>query len=111
MTNEKAHNILENYAFYLKDGTKYMKPEQEQQFRQAYEMAIAALEAQKVGKWIPVENGLPKPGEMVLVSCLAKNGRSSVNRAYMDENCFWHGSGSMSGVVAWQKLPEPYSEE
>lgn len=75
------------------------------------EDADEIIKALEQTRWIPVENGLPEPGEMVLVSCRAKNGRSSVNRAYMDNNCFWHGSGSMSGVIAWQKLPEPYSEE
>ena len=58
--------------------------------------------------WIPVTDALPVPDEMVLVTCVAKNGNRSVNRAYIDEQGFFHGSGSMAGVVAWQPMPEPY---
>ncbi len=58
-------------------------------------------------KWIPVEEGTPEPDVMVLVSCKAKSGNRSVNRAYYDGRN-WHGSGSMSGVEAWMPLPEPY---
>lgn len=58
-------------------------------------------------RWIPVSEELPKDPIMMLVSCQAKNGNKSVNRAYyMDGH--WHGSGSMSGVKAWMPLPEPY---
>ena len=58
--------------------------------------------------WISVTDALPIPNEMVLVTCVAKNGNRSVNRAYIDEQGFFHGSGSMAGVVAWQPMPEPY---
>ena len=33
-----------------------------------------------------------------------KSGVRNWNRAYLDENGFWHGSGSMSGVVAWMPV-------
>lgn len=59
--------------------------------------------------WISVTDALPIPNEMVLVTCVAKNGNRSVNRAYIDEQGFFHGSGSMAGVVAWQPMPEPYA--
>lgn len=62
------------------------------------------------GEWIPVEEALPEnPDVMVLVTCKSKKGMLSVNRAYCDVSGFWHGSGSMSGVVAWMPLPEPYT--
>lgn len=62
------------------------------------------------GEWIPVEEALPdNPDVMVLVTCKSKKGMLSVNRAYCDVSGFWHGSGSMSGVVAWMPLPEPYT--
>ena len=61
--------------------------------------------------WIPVKKELPITDEMVLVTCVTKAGMRSVNRAYVDENGFWHGSGSMSRVVAWMDMPEPYVEE
>ena len=44
MTREEAIIILKNTASLLRDGTRYMKPEHEKQFREAYEMAIEALE-------------------------------------------------------------------
>ena len=59
--------------------------------------------------WIPVVERLPEDERMVLVTCQTKKGIRSTNRAYYDGK-FWHGSGSMSGVTAWQPLPEPYKE-
>lgn len=59
--------------------------------------------------WTPVAELLPAVNETVLVTCVAKNGNRSVNRAYCDEQGFFHGSGSMAGVVAWQPMPEPYA--
>ena len=47
MTIEKAIITLKNTAFLLRDGTRYMKPEHEKQFREAYEMAIKALEHER----------------------------------------------------------------
>ena len=61
-------------------------------------------------RWIPVEERLPKEDIMVLVSCKSKNGSESINRAYHARG-FWNGSGSMSGVLAWMPLPEPYRSE
>ncbi len=60
--------------------------------------------------WIPVDERLPEDERMVLVTCQTKKGIRSTNRAYYDGK-FWHGSGSMSGVTAWQPLPEPYKED
>ena len=60
--------------------------------------------------WIPVEDRLPEDDSMVLVTCQTKKGIRSVNRAYCD-GAFWHGSGSMSGVIAWRPLPDPYRPE
>lgn len=61
-------------------------------------------------KWIPVAEKLPDTDEMMLVTCKTQKGVLNVNRAYYDGN-FWHGSGSMSGVIAWMPMPEPYKEE
>ena len=60
--------------------------------------------------WIPVSERLPEDERMVLVTCQTKKRIRSTNRAYYDGK-FWHGSGSMSGVTAWQPLPEPYKEK
>lgn len=60
--------------------------------------------------WISVDERLPEDDRMVLVTCQTKKGIRSVNRAYCD-GAFWHGSGSMSGVIAWRPLPDPYRPE
>lgn len=60
--------------------------------------------------WIPVEERLPHDEAMMLVTCQTKAGRKTVNRAWYGTGC-WHGTGSMSGVIAWMPLPEPYSPE
>ena len=60
--------------------------------------------------WIPVEERLPEDDSMVLVTCQTKKGIRSVNRAYCD-GAVWHGSGSMSGVIAWRPLPDSYRPE
>lgn len=44
MNREDAIITLTNTASLLRDGTRYMKPEHEKQFRESYEMAIKALE-------------------------------------------------------------------
>lgn len=60
--------------------------------------------------WILVEDRLPEEGEMVLVTCQTKSGRRSVNRAW-HRGGFWHGTGSMSEVIAWMPLPEPHDKK
>lgn len=60
--------------------------------------------------WIPVSERLPDDDEMKLVTCKTQKGILNVNRAYY-LNGTWHGSGSMSGVIAWMDLPEPYTGE
>ena len=59
--------------------------------------------------WILCSERLPDNDNKVLVTCRTQKGVLSVNRAYY-WNGYWHGSGSMSGVIAWMPLPEPYSE-
>ena len=61
-------------------------------------------------KWIPVTERLPEDEEMKLVTCRTKKGILNVNRAYYMDGA-WHGSGTMSGVIAWMELPEPYRED
>lgn len=61
-------------------------------------------------QWILVSEILPEDYTMMLVTCRTKKGALSVNRAYYS-NGSWHGSGSMSGVIAWMPLPKPYDPE
>lgn len=44
MTNEEASTVLKNSASTLKDGIKFLKEPHQNQFKEAYEMAIQALE-------------------------------------------------------------------
>ncbi len=58
-----------------------------------------------MAEWIDVNERLPLEDERVFVCCQTKKGVKSVNIAYQSEG-IWHGSGSMSGVIAWMPLPE-----
>lgn len=49
---------------------------------------------------------LPKVDKIVLVITKTKKGVVSWNRAYRDKQGFWHGSGSMSGVIGWAEVPK-----
>ena len=73
-------------------------------------MAKQIIHKHRNDGWIPVGERLPENDDMMLVTCQTKAGRRSVNRAWYGEG-FWHGSGSMSGVIAWRPLPEPYRPE
>ena len=46
MTNEEAKTILVNCTTFIKDCFKYMKDEHVEQFKEAYRIAIEALEKQ-----------------------------------------------------------------
>lgn len=78
--------------------------------KEADRVIYALADVDFTGNWIPVTEALPDDDDLVLVTCQAKNGNRSINRAYYDGQ-FWHGSGSMSGVTAWMPLPKPYKEE
>lgn len=58
-------------------------------------------------QWIPVEVQLPSENVRVLVFTRTKKGVPNINIAYRN-NYGWHGNGSMSAVIAWMPLPEPY---
>lgn len=79
-------------------------------FIEAYKECQDIIRKHMNDRWISVEDRLPEDDRMVLVTCQTKKGIRSVNRAYCD-GAFWHGSGSMSGVIAWRPLPEPYRPE
>lgn len=124
MNREDAIITLTNTASLLRDGTGYMKPEHEKQFREAYEMAIKALTAQPEQRWIPCSEetgeGFPKEDGRYYVTeqnygfyldpdykkkvahmSIFKDG--DFTDRYYDEN--------HSNITAWCKLPEPYGGE
>lgn len=61
-------------------------------------------------QWIPCSERLPETDEMMLVTAQPKKGAPNVNRAYYMDGA-WHGSGSMSNVIAWMPLPDPFEPE
>lgn len=121
MNREDAIITLTNTASLLRDGTRYMKPEHEKQFREAYEMAIKALE-QPEQQWIPVTKRLPDNYTDVLVwfeyfrygdyNCLYQTyGIGSYSTKY-DSWMINHETGWRKlRVLAWMPLPEPYGGE
>ena len=50
-----------------------------------------------------VTDDLPDDQELKVVICRKQNGVLNWNRAYCSDG-IWHGSGSMSGVIAWASL-------
>lgn len=59
-----------------------------------------------MNNWISVKDRLPEENVRVIVCAQTKKGVRNINIAYYSDE-FWHGTGSMSGVIAWQPLPEP----
>lgn len=102
---EKIYGALWKLMEYENTG---FSPAQITEMCDLYNEKCAELaEEKEKHRWIPVDEMLPEEGIMVLVSCKSKNGSENINRAY-HAGGFWHGSGSMSGVLAWMPLPEPY---
>lgn len=57
-------------------------------------------------RWMDADKTAPTNREIKIVTTENKRGFRSWNRAYYDGED-WHGTGSMSGVIAWADL-EPY---
>ena len=93
----------------IRKGGLYCDTDADKEFSVNRIMSLPAIDLD-VAEWVPVEEGLPEEEKMVLVTCQAKNGHISVNRAYYMDG-FWHGSGSMAGVTAWMPLPDPYRKD
>ena len=116
---EKAIEILDKLSFFggqragrelWNDKPREVQEDDISSFNRDIESVRDFIRKHMNDGWIPVEERLPEDEEMVLVTCQTKTGRKSVNRAWYGEG-FWHGSGSMSGVIAWMPLPEPYRPE
>ena len=54
--------------------------------------------------WNNPDEILPNTDEKMLVITETKKGIRQVNIAYFDGQ-FWHGMGSMAGVIAWAYMP------
>lgn len=63
-------------------------------------------------RWIPVEERLPEPWDLVLVTDSCKNvsvcQMSRSNKNWYDENEGW--MYFPDSIIAWMHLPEPYQE-
>lgn len=101
MTNERAISFLREYAFALRDGTKYIPLRHEIMFRQAYEMAIEALK----DKWIPVSDRVPEDDRLVIVC--TEWGYVYTDYYFEDNPEFWE----LAHIIAWQDLPSAYKKE
>jgi len=71
----------------------------------------------KAGKWIPVEEQLPKVNTTYNVTRYI-DGRFISDSAYFDGQNTWHSDNRvnharpyLADVIAWQPLPEPYRPE
>lgn len=114
MTNQEAINCLKDD--FDCHACKYHKTDKCHE-KEAYDMAISALESQINSGWIKCSDRLPKipepnsifenkPLELYLVT---------VRNADYSFRAFWNGKAFTDGwskldVSAWQPLPEPYKE-
>ncbi len=103
-------NILEKILEEIGEEIRVSLPQRADGLIKARAIIRSHMDEVENDDWIPVEERLPENERMVLVTCQTKKGIRSTNRAYYD-GAFWHGSGSMSSVTAWQPLPEPYKDE
>lgn len=55
--------------------------------------------------WYYAAEILPNNDDKMLVITETKKGVRQINIAYFDGQ-FWHGMGSMSGVIAWAYMPD-----
>lgn len=138
MTNEEASTVLKNSASTLKDGIKFLKEPHQNQFKEAYEMAIQALEQTQ---WIPCSERLPKTDNKNDINSFnvllwVKNKTHPEREAQIYLGKLRHvdgddGSGNFWGietkpcewtiwgwsyfnepeVIAWMPLPNPYEPQ
>lgn len=80
-----------------------------------FEMFIDNINEQpKLNEWIPVEKGLPKEHEIVLVAYLEyiSNTKQLCEIAYINEYRTWswyfNGTVVRNKIIAWMPLPKSY---
>lgn len=99
ITKEEAIEHLKNIKIYsFQDGYT-------DEAREALDMAIKALEAQK---WIPCSERLPDSKEYVLVT---DYGETNIGRRFCDRWWLDYCGDKMKDVTAWMPLPESYKAE
>ena len=99
ITKEEAIEHLKNIKIYsFQDGYT-------DEAREALDMAIKALEAQK---WIPCSERLPDSKEYVLVT---DYGETNIGRRFCGKWWLDYCGDKMKDVTAWMPLPEPYRED
>lgn len=68
-----------------------------------------------MGGWIPCSEGLPKKGEVVLITNGKGNVRCGQYRSEHDvrggTHYWWWKGKTVETVIAWMPLPEPYRED
>jgi hypothetical protein len=101
MTNEEVIEVLEKEESYmLSHGGD----------RQAKALIIAINKIEQEYEWIPVNERLPKDGQLVIVSYpydVADLSRKRVMTAWYNTNY-----GFTCGIIdAWMPLPQPYKAE
>jgi hypothetical protein len=75
--------------------------------KEAFNMAISALEKQEEDRWIPVTERLPEKEGCYLVTV-----KNDHERRY-SKTAWYSGDGwfARQDIIAWRPLPEPYTEE
>ena len=63
-----------------------------------------------VGCWIPVNEKLPANEDKVLICTITKTGNKNILVGYYSPDLRRWVCGMNSNVIAWQPLPEPYTE-
>lgn len=109
--NEWENELIRRGAVMDALGAEYNRRAENGGLKLAWiEKAVnSVVPVQSLPEWTPVTIAMPPADEIVLVTCQPKHGQANVNRAYWSDGS-WHGSGSMSTVTAWMKMPEPYTE-
>ena len=79
---------------------------EDEPYKEAFGMAILALEEKLSGGWIPVSERLPEIDDYYLTTWQGYHSIEPVTRF----NRFSCGRFAVDGIKAWQPLPEPYKE-
>ena len=81
------------------------------EFRQLAEWLKELKRLRGQTMWIPVSEGLPKEGEVVFITILWKDGRTTVEKSWLRDVTYWQYFGRDVNVIAWMPLLEPYKAE